>query len=187
MEIRIANIDDAEHIREIYAPYVLSTAISFEYEVPSKEEFQHRIRNTQKEYPYLVAVEDDAVVGYAYAGPFRSRAAYKHSAELSVYVRQDMRGKGIGRSLYSELEKWLIKQNVYTVHACIANTDRQDEHLTADSEKFHKKMGFEPAGKHDLCGYKFGKWYSIIWMDKPIRERVAAPAAFIPFTKILKA
>ena len=65
MNIRIANIDDAEHIRDIYMPYVLNTAISFEYEVPSKEEFQNRIRNTLKEYPYLVAVEDDVVVGYA--------------------------------------------------------------------------------------------------------------------------
>lgn len=186
MKIRIANIDDAEHIREIYMPYVLNTAISFEYEVPCKEEFQSRIRNTLKEYPYLVAVEDDTVVGYAYAGAFHSREAYKHSAELSVYVRQDMRGKGIGRILYSELENWLIKQNVYMVHACIASPDGQDEHLTDDSEKFHKKMGFEITGRHYQCGYKFGKWYSIIWMDKTIREKVTEPSAFIPFAKIFK-
>ena len=187
MNIRIANIDDAEQIRDIYMPYVLNTAISFEYEVPSKEEFQNRIRNTLKEYPYFVAVEDDVVVGYAYAGSFHSREAYKHSAELSVYVRQDMRGKGIGRSLYLELEKWLIKQNVYMVHACIASPDRQDEHLTDDSEKFHKKMGFEMVGKHHLCGYKFGKWYSIIWMDKSISEKIDTPVAFIPFAKMFKA
>ncbi|MBR4949654.1 MAG: N-acetyltransferase [Clostridia bacterium] len=186
MNIRIANIDDAEQIREIYMPYVLNTAISFEYEVPSNEEFQNRINNTLKEYPYLVAEKDDMIVGYAYAGSFRSREAYKYSAELSVYIRQDMRGKGIGRSLYSELEKWLIKQNVYMVHACIASTDRQDEYLTDDSEKFHKKMGFEMAGKHYLCGYKFGKWYSIIWMDKIIKEKSTVPSAFIPFSKISK-
>jgi len=65
--------------------------------------------------------------------------------------------------------------------------DRQDEHLADDSEKFHKKMGFEMVGKHYQCGYKFGKWYSIIWMDKLIRKKVAAPAVFIPFTKIYKA
>ena len=187
MNIRIANIDDAEHIRDIYMPYVLNTAISFEYEVPSIEEFQKRISSTLIEYPYLVAVENDVVVGYAYAGSFHSRKAYKHSAELSVYVRQDMRGKGIGRSLYLELEKWLIKQNVYMVHACIASPDRQDEHLTDDSEKFHKKMGFEMVGKHHLCGYKFEKWYSIIWMDKSISEKIATPVAFIPFAKIFKA
>lgn len=186
MNIRIVNIDDAEHIREIYKPYVLNTAVSFEYEVPSKEEFQNRITGTLKEYPYLVATEDDVIVGYAYAGSFHSREAYRHSAELSVYVRQDMRGKGIGRNLYSELEKWLIKQNVYTVHACIASPDRQDEHLTDDSEKFHKKLGFEIAGRHYLCGYKFGKWYSVIWMDKSIRKKTTKPEAFIPFTQISK-
>lgn len=187
MEIRLATVDDAEHIREIYKPYVLNTAISFEYEVPCTEEMESRIRNTLKNYPYLVAIEDGTLVGYAYAGPFHTREAYKHSAELSVYIRQDMRGRGIGRKLYSELEKWLTAQNVYTVHACIASPDRQDEHLTGDSEIFHRKMGFETAGRHRLCGYKFGKWYSIVWMDKPIREKAGAPEAFIPFSELLKA
>ncbi len=186
MKIRIANIDDAKYIREIYMPYVLNTAISFEYEVPSEEEFQNRISSTLKEYPYLVAEEDDMVVGYAYASSFHSREAYKHSAELSVYIRQDMRGKGIGRSLYLELEKWLIMQNVYMVHACIASPDKQDEHLTDDSEKFHKKMGFEMVGKHSMCGYKFGKWYSIVWMDKTIGQKVALPESFVPFEKTFK-
>ena len=120
MEIRIATTDDAKVIREIYAPYVLNTAVSFEYEIPSIAEFQNRIENTLKEYPYLVAVENDIVVGYSYAGPFHSREAYKHSAELSVYVRQDYRGKGVGSSLYLKIEELLIKQNIYTVHACIA-------------------------------------------------------------------
>ena len=186
MTIRIANINDAEQIREIYKPYVLNTAISFEYEVPSKEEFQNRISNTLREYPYLVAVEDDIVVGYAYAGPFHFREAYKHSVELSIYLNPDMRGKGIGRSLLLELEKILIKQNVYTVHACIAVPNSEDEYLTDDSEKFHKKMGFELAGKHYQCGYKFGKWYSIIWMDKLIREKISSPEAFIPFRELAK-
>ncbi|WP_165062690.1 GNAT family N-acetyltransferase [Adlercreutzia sp. ZJ154] len=183
MEIRIATIEDAETIREIYMPYVLNTAVSFECEVPSIDEFQNRIRNTLIEYPYLVAVENDTIVGYAYASSFHSREAYKHSAELSVYVKQDCRGQGIGSSLYLKLEELLIKQNICTVHACIASPDGKDEHLTDASEKFHKKMGFEIVGRHSLVGYKFRKWYSIVWMDKVISERLDNPIAFIPFSQ----
>ena len=110
MKIRIATTEDAKEIRKLYAPYVLNTAVSFEYEVPSVEEFQNRIGNTLKEYPYLVAVENNAIIGYAYASAFHSREAYKHSAELSVYVKQNYKGQGIGRRLYSKLEELLLKQ-----------------------------------------------------------------------------
>lgn len=184
MEIRIATVDDAGAIREIYAPYVMNTAISFEYEIPDIEEFQTRISNTLKEYPYLVAWKNSEIVGYAYASSFHSRKAYKHSAELSVYIKQNCRGLGIGGKLYRELEKILIRQNVYTVHACIARPEGKDLHLTDDSEKFHAKMGFEIVGRHNKCGYKFGKWYSIIWMDKVISERLDNPAAFVPFSQL---
>ena len=184
MEIRIAAIADAEAIREIYAPYVLNTAVSFEYDIPSVEEFQNRIKNTLNEYPYLVAVENDTIIGYAYASSFHSREAYKHSAELSVYVRDDERGRGIGSRLYSELEKWLIKQNIYTVHACIASPDGTDKYLSNDSERFHTKMGFEIVGRHNRCGYKFGNWYSIVWMDKVINPKPDNAPAFIPFNQM---
>lgn len=182
MKIRVATVEDADAIREIYSPYVVNTAVSFEYKLPGLEEFQTRIKNTLKEYPYLVALENSEIVGYAYAGSFHTREAYQHAAELSVYVRQDWRGHGIGSSLYRELEKILIRQNVYTVHACIASPDEKDEHLTDDSEKFHAKMGFEIVGRHNKCGYKFGKWYSIIWMDKVICERIDHLDAFVPFS-----
>lgn len=186
MEIRIASVEDAKAIRKIYAPYVSDTAVSFEYEVPSVEEFQKRINKTLKEYPYLVIIDQNEIKGYAYAGAFYEREAYKHSAELSIYLRQDKRGQGTGKKLYQELEKILIRQNIYTVHACIATPDGYDEHLTDDSERFHRKMGFEIAGRHDKCGYKFGKWYSIIWMDKVIKEKTDNPDPFIPFSEIIK-
>ncbi|MBQ5676713.1 MAG: N-acetyltransferase, partial [Lachnospiraceae bacterium] len=105
MIIRNASVDDAEALLNIYAYYVKNTAITFEYEVPSLEEFKERITNTLKKYPYLVAEKEDKIVGYAYAGSFHTREAYQHAAELSVYVRQDWRGHGIGSSLYRELEK----------------------------------------------------------------------------------
>lgn len=175
MEIRIADTKDAEAIREIYAPYVLNTAVSFEYEVPSVEEFRKRIANTLAEYPYLAAEEDGVILGYAYAGVFHARPAYKHCVELSIYVRQDCRGRGVGKGLYLKLEEMLIKQNVYSVHACIAVPDGEDEHLTDDSEKFHRKMGFEIAGRHEKCGYKLGNgtplsgWIRLYAIDRIIR------------------
>ena len=95
MQIRIATIEDAEEIRTVYAPYVINTAVSFEYDVPTTEEFKIRIENTLKNYPYLVAIENDSIVGYAYASSFHSREAYQHSAELSVYIKEEKRRKGI--------------------------------------------------------------------------------------------
>lgn len=184
MEIRIASINDAEAIRKIYEPYVLNTAISFEYEVPTVEEFEQRINNTLKLYPYIVLVEDGTVVGYAYAGPFHSREAYKRSVELSVYVDMDHRRKGYGECLYNRLFKMLAEQNIYNVHACIASPDGEDDNLTNDSELFHSRMGFVYAGRHEKCGYKFGKWYSIVWMDKVIKDRVDNPGEFIPFSQM---
>ncbi len=183
MEIRIASIKDAESIRSIYAPYVIETAVSFEYEVPSVEEFERRISYTLNKYPYLVAVEQGKIVGYAYASAFHPRIAYQHSAELSIYLDRDYRRKGIGKRLYNKLEELLLMQNVYLVHACIASPDEEDEHLTADSERFHEKLGFKLSARHDRCGYKFGKWYSIVWMDKVIKERPENPEDFIPFHK----
>lgn len=184
MEIRIASTEDAEAIRRIYEPYVRDTAVSFEYDVPSVEEFRKRIDNTLKNYPYLVAVENGIIVGYAYAGAFHTRAAYKHSAELSVYIDMEHRQHGIGRKLYERLEELLLTQNVYMVHACIASPDDEDEHLTCDSELFHQKMGFVLAGRHRKCGYKFGKWYSIIWMDRVISNNKDNPVSFVPFSAL---
>lgn len=184
MNIRIASPDDAEKILEIYATYVTDNAVSFEYGVPSVEDFQKRIENTLKEYPYLAAEEDGQIVGYAYAGPFHSREAYKHSAELSIYIKKEYHGRGIGRSLYKKLEEILSAQNVFTACACIAVPEVEDEYLTYASELFHEKVGYHTVGKHENCGYKFGRWYSMIWMEKEIKERVGNPEPFIPFSEI---
>lgn len=186
MEIRIATIEDAEALLGIYAPYVTDTAVSFEYEVPSVSEFKNRISKTLIEYPYLIAIEDNQIVGYAYASAFHPREAYKHCAELSVYIMSEYKGRGIGKKLYEKLEEILLKQNVFMVHACIASPDETDEYLTADSEKFHEKMGFELSARHNKCGYKFGRWYSVIWMDKVIGDKVDNPEKFIPFELIKK-
>lgn len=186
MEIRLASIEDAAAIRAIYAPYIENTAISFEYEVPSLAEMEKRIATTLENYPYLVAVENDRIVGYAYASSFHTRAAYQHSAELSIYIDREHRQQGIGNQLYTKLIELLKKQNIYTVHACIAYADEKDDHLTNDSVAFHTKMGFELVGKHSRCGYKFGKWYSIVWMDLEIEADKEMPGKFVPFGELEK-
>ena len=182
MEIKVATEQDAEAIRNIYAPYVKKTAITFEYDVPSVQEFKRRIANTLQEYPYFVAVEDGQVVGYAYAGPFYGRAAYKHSAEVSVYVDENQRGRRAGKLLYEALESALASQNVFVLYACITAAERPDEpYVTGGSLRFHEKMGYRLVGRHNQCGYKMGRWYSVVWMEKSLVDRPVAPEPFIPF------
>ena len=185
MEIRLATADDAEAILAIYAPYVRSTAITFEYDVPGPEEFRSRIGETLKSYPYLAATEGGSVVGYAYAGPLRRRAAYQHIAEMSIYIDRRYRRHGIGEKLYLELEKRLARQNVFSVYAGITTTDRADDaYVTDDSIHFHERMGYTKVGEYPLCGYKFGQWYSVAWFVKNLGARPENPEPFIPFSML---
>lgn len=172
LEIREAALQDAGRLLEIYAPYVERTAVSFEYDVPTVEEFRRRIEQTTQRYPYLVALAGGRIVGYAYAGQFHSRAAYRFSAELSVYVDRDMRGRGIGRALYAELEERLRQMGVLNLYACIAYNDDDDEFLTKDSVYFHEKMGYRLIGRFNQCGCKFGRWYDIVYMEKIIGSHI---------------
>ena len=182
MKIRVATAEDAKSIQRIYAPYVEKTAVTFEYDVPGIDDFQQRIINTLKEYPYLVAIEQGQIIGYAYASSFHARAAYKHTAEVSIYLDEKWHKKGVGKQLYHELENMLVTQNVFILYACITTTERkEDENLTDASILFHRKMGYTLIGKHNLCGYKFNKWYSVVWMEKLIADRTDRPNDFVPF------
>ncbi len=182
--IRMATELDTEEILSIYAPYVLDTAITFEYEIPSLEEFSQRIRDTLKSYPYLVALEENRITGYAYASAFHKRAAYQWSAETTVYLKQDCRGKGLGKQLYYELESILKSQNIINVNACIAYVQGEDQHLNNASVAFHERMGYSKVAHFKKCGYKFGTWYDMIWMEKMLREHPDAPEPLLPITKI---
>ncbi len=185
MEIRLATADDAEAVLAIYAPYVQNTAITFEYDVPSHEEFRSRIEETLKKYPYLVAAEQDKVIGYAYAGSFRKRAAYQHTAEMSIYMDRSCRQRGIGRKLYHELEKTLVLQNVFSVYAGVTSSDRKkDAYVTDGSIHFHEKMGYTNIGEWHLCGYKFDQWYNVTWFEKVLVKRPEKPGPFIPFSEL---
>ena len=171
--IREATINDAPRLLEIYGYYVKHTAISFEYEVPSVEEFQARIERTLVRYPFLVLEEEDFVLGYAYAGPFKARAAYDWSCELSIYLDKDCHGKGFGRRLYDALEERLKAQGIQNLYACIAFPDEEDEYLTINSVEFHEHMGYRRVGVFRQCAYKFGRWYSMTWMEKMLGEHQA--------------
>ncbi len=174
--IRTATLADAEALVAIYDYYVKETAITFEYETPSVGEFRGRIEKVLKKYPYIVVERqtdgDGAkeILGYAYAGTFKDRDAYQWSVELSIYLQKDARRAGLGRMLYEELEKRLKAQGILNLYACIGYPDTEDEHLNRDSVKFHEKLGFSMIGKFNKCGYKFGTWYSMVWMEKLIGE-----------------
>lgn len=168
--IRPATPEDAQRLLEIYGYYVENTAISFEYEVPSLEEFRTRIQNTLKFFPYLVIEEEGKIWGYAYAGRFATRAAYAHSAELSIYLDLEAKGRGYGRALYEALEQELRGQGILNLYAHVADPIQEDEYLTRNSEHFHQHMGFTTVGKFHQCGRKFGRWYNILCMEKIIGE-----------------
>lgn len=173
--VRPAEPEDAEKLLKIYAPYVKKTAISFEYEVPSVEEFAGRIKKTLQRYPYLVATVDGETAGYAYAGAFHARAAYQWCAETSIYVKEGLRGHGIGRKLYETLEGELRDMGILNLNACIAHPVQEDEYLTQASERFHERMGFSKVAEFHRCGYKFQRWYDMVWMEKLLGEHEEMP------------
>lgn len=172
MLIRPASPEDAEALLDIYAPYVENTAITFEYDVPSKEEFRGRIERTLRRYPYFVAEGGGKLLGYAYAGPFVGRAAYSWAAELSIYVRLENRRSGVGKRLYAALEKALKAQGYLNLEACIGVPEKDDEYLDHNSVEFHRHMGFRMVGTFSKCGQKFGRWYDMAWMEKLIGEHL---------------
>lgn len=168
--IRTAATEDAQRLLEIYGYYVETTAISFEYEVPSLKAFAERIAHTLIKYPYLILEEDGIILGYAYAGPLKDRTAYDHSCEVTIYLDRNAKGKGYGRALYEALEEALKDRGITNLYACIADPVTEDEYLTRNSEQFHAHLGYTKAGTFHQCGYKFGRWYNMIWMEKIIGE-----------------
>lgn len=180
--IRPATPEDAAALLEIYRYYVERTAISFECEAPTVEEFRGRIVRTLEKYPYLAAVREDKILGYAYAHPFVGRAAYDWSAELTIYLAPEARGQGLGRALYEALERELAEMGILNLYACIGVPVREeDEYLNFNSARFHAHMGFVKCGEFHSCGRKFGRRYSMIWMEKLIGEHKGGPQAVRQF------
>ena len=184
--IRSATPDDAAALAAIYRPYVEGTAITFEYEAPSAEEFSSRIAHTLERYPYLVAADKADpfhLLGYAYASVYHGRAAYSWSVETSIDVAKSERTKGIGRALHAELEDELKEMGIQNMYACITALpeDRSDDpYLTDASIRFHEKLGYALCARFARCGYKFSQWYDVVWMERMIGTH-PTPAPALPW------
>ena len=157
--IRIAEERDLPEILSIYAPYVLNTTHTFEYEVPTAEEFLARFRSVTETFPWLVWEEAGRILGYAYGSAPFERAAYRWSSETSVYLRPEAQGRGIGRSLYTALERILTLQGFRRNYAIITSEN-------IGSLAFHEHLGYHTAAQLPGCAYKFGRQLGIIWMEK---------------------
>ena len=160
--IRIAREEDLPEILSIYAPYVEDTTVSFEYNVPTQEEFLQRFQDITADFPWLVWEENGKILGYAYAcHPFQ-RTAYAWCAEPSIYLAPEAQGKGIGRKLYAALEELLKIQGYRMLLALITGEN------TA-SLSFHEKLGYTFAGELHSSGYKLGRWCSVFWLEKELQ------------------
>ena len=154
--IRSARPYDAASIAAIYAPYVLKTAISFEDTPPTAGEMADRIVSTQVTCPFLVSESDGEVLGYAYAGPHRARAAYRWSVDVTVYVAAGAHRRGVGRSLYVELLDRLVHQGFHSAFAGIALPNDKSVGL-------HESLGFEHLGTYKEVGFNFDQWHDVGW------------------------
>ena len=185
--IRPAREEDVEPMRQIYEHYVLTSAATFNGvdEVPTPDAFATKVARISARHPWLAALREGRVVGFAYAAPYRQRAAYDWDVETTIYLAPDERGRGTGRALYSRLEEILRRQHVHTMYACVTHSPREDDpNLTNASEHFHAAMGFTVCGTMRTCGYKFGRWYDILWLEKRLVEGEGEPEAFIPFPEL---
>jgi L-amino acid N-acyltransferase YncA len=161
MLIRDASASDAEACAAIYAPYVTDTAITFEIEPPTVEEMTDRITKAAKTHAWLVIEDEGRVVGYAYGGPYKERAAYRFSCEVSVYLELGRRRTGGGRALYEALFTRLVERGFRTAVAGMT--------LPNDaSVGLHRALGFEPIGTYRRIGWKHGAWRDVAWAQRDL-------------------
>lgn len=176
MRIRFAKEQNAAALLEIYKQYI-ETTVTFEYELPSKEEFQRRIREYSKEYPYFICTENGRCVGYVYAHRAQERAAFQWNAELSIYLDKNYQAKGVGKVLYEMMFEILAKQGVKTLYGLVTTPNPK-------SVKLHEKTGFQLAGTYHNTGYKANQWCDLLLYEKQIGEYDTKPIPIIPFYKM---
>ncbi len=177
--IRPATHRDIPAILSIYGPYILNTTISFEYEVPSLEAFTLRFETITAQYPWLVWEEQGQILGYAYGSPPYTRDAYAWCAEPSVYLRPEARGRGIGAKLYEALEAILREQGYQVLYALITSENEA-------SVDFHRKCGYAVQVHFPACGFKFGRWLGLTWMEKrlkPVEIPTSKPVSWLSIVK----
>jgi phosphinothricin acetyltransferase len=169
MTLRFATPQDAKQILDIYAPYITDTSITFEYDIPPLDQFTERIVNITRRLPWLVCEEDGQIIGYSYASPHLTRAAYQWDAELSVYTRQGHHRKGVGRKMYSALISLLREQGYYNLYALVTLPNEK-------SMGFHHSMGFSTVGIYPRTGFKLGAWCDMAILELALHEEFGTPA-----------
>ena len=174
--LRFATPADADALLAIYAQYI-DTSITFEYGLPTPEEFRRRIADISAVYPYLVWEEDGVLLGYAYAHRYRERAAYQWGAELSVYLDRDARGRGLGARLYGALIELLRLQGICTVYGVVTQPNEA-------SDRLHTATGFTVAGVVHNAGFKAGAWHDVTTFEKLLGDFDAAPEPPIPIGRV---
>lgn len=174
-----ATAADVPQMLKIYEPYVKNTGITFEYQVPTKKEFESRLTQTQAQFPWLVYKQNGQVLGYAYAHQYASRQAFAWSCELSVYLDERATGQGIGKKLYTYLLDLLRAQGVKTVYALIATPQ-------SGSVDFHTAMGFEKLATFEQIGYKLGQWWGLCYMSKQLASIDGPPKEIVHYRDLTK-
>ncbi|MDJ0946742.1 MAG: GNAT family N-acetyltransferase [Kiloniellales bacterium] len=177
MRVRTAETSDAAAIAEIYAPIVRETVISFEAGPPSAGQMAARVEHVLKTHPWLVAEEDGRILGYAYAGPHRSRAAYRWASDVSVYVRPEAQRRGVGGGLYRALFEILRRQNLAAAYAGIGLPNPA-------SVALHDSLGFGLIGIYRKVGFKFGAWHDVGWWHLALADLGNRPPEPIPFPSL---
>jgi L-amino acid N-acyltransferase YncA len=159
--VRDATEQDAAACAAVYAPYVTDTAITFEYEPPTAADMAVRIAAAQRAHAWLVLEDDGRVVGYAYAGPHKERAAYRWSCEVSIYLESGRRRRGGGRALYEALLSRLAERGFRTAVAGMTLPNEASVGL-------HRALGFEPVGIYRRIGWKHGAWHDVAWAQRAL-------------------
>ena len=169
MHVRDATEADGAACAAIYRPYVTDSAISFETEPPTAQEMAERIARAVRAHAWLVLEDDGRVVAYAYGGPFRPRAAYRWSCEVSVYAEAGRRRTGAGRALYERLLRRLAERGYRTALAGMTLPNEA-------SVELHRAMGFEPVGTYRKVGHKLGRWHDVAWVQLMLATGDEPPA-----------
>jgi len=176
LNIRLAAPEDADAEASIYRPIVATTGISFDPEPPRAAEMRDRIASTLQRFPWLVCTDHERrISGYAYAGRHRERAAYRWAVDTTVYVRDDVRGRGVGRALYETLFQHLVQLGYFQAFAGITLPN-------AASVGLHEALGFQLIGIYRNVGFKMGAWHDVGWWQRALQP-LALPSAPKLFTR----
>ena len=177
LKIRLVEEQDFGGMLAVYAPNVINTAITFEYEVPSLEEYTERVKKIAAHYPCLVCVQNNQVAGFAYGSVHRVKTAYQWSTESTIYVDPKFHGKGVARILYHALLSVLELQGFINVYAGVTTPNPQ-------SEQFHLAMGFAEIAVFERIGFKLGKWHDLKFFEMYLAEHTANPVAPVSIDKV---